>query len=159
MAKIIIIIAARSSKKSRVSWQTVSTTKIWGFSWNEDCTKGKWIGQPEKLLERYGMDQAKVIATPVDTNLGISTDEVDQQKYQSAVGSLLYLPWLLGQTSCMQSTILQCSLPIQMWNTGQQWSELWDICEEQPILVLSQYVQKKVWTNVSDTLTRIGEET
>ncbi len=58
-----------------------------------------WIGQPgytEKLLESFGMDQAKVIATPVETNnklVKASDDEemYDQQKYQSAVGSLLYL--------------------------------------------------------------------
>ncbi len=58
-----------------------------------------WIGQPgytEKLLESFGMDQAKVNATPVETNnklVKASDDEemYDQQKYQSAVGSLLYL--------------------------------------------------------------------
>ena len=42
------------------------------------------------------MDQAKVIATPVDSSTKLvkateEDDSFDQQKYQSAVGSLLYL--------------------------------------------------------------------
>ena len=48
-----------------------------------------WIGQPgytEKLLERFGMDQAKVVATPVDTGSKLSkaTDDdtvFNQRKY------------------------------------------------------------------------------
>ena len=58
-----------------------------------------WIGQPghtEKLLKRFGMDQAKPIATPVDSSSklvkAMEEDEpFDQQQYQSAVGILLYL--------------------------------------------------------------------
>ena len=57
-----------------------------------------WIGQPaytERLLENFGLDQSKVVATPVDQNAKLvkaSGDEMfDQQQYQSAVGSLLYL--------------------------------------------------------------------
>lgn len=65
----------------------------------DESTGSVWIRQPayvETLLEKFSMDQAKVIATPVDpcTKLVKATEEdnsFDQQKYQSAVGSLLYL--------------------------------------------------------------------
>ena len=58
-----------------------------------------WIGQPaymEKLLNKFGMQDAKPVSTPVDTSVkiikAIDNDEyVDQQLYQSAIGSLLYL--------------------------------------------------------------------
>ena len=57
-----------------------------------------WIGQPaymEKLLNKFGMQDAKPVSTPVDTSVkiikGTDNDEcVDQQLYQSAIGSLLY---------------------------------------------------------------------
>lgn len=49
-----------------------------------------------KVLERFGMQEAKSIATPVDTSTklvkAVEDDEVfDRAVYQSAVGSLLYL--------------------------------------------------------------------
>ncbi len=66
----------------------------------QDSDKGTvWIGQPTftaDILQKYGMDQAKATKTPVDVNSKLlkATDEselVDQCRYQSAVGSLLYL--------------------------------------------------------------------
>ena len=65
-----------------------------------DKTKGNvWVGQQaytEILLKKFGMESAKPVATPVEnsTKLVKATDSqecIDQQKYQSAVGSLLYL--------------------------------------------------------------------
>ena len=58
-----------------------------------------WIGQPtftESVLQKYGMNEAKPIKTPVNVNSKLlnATEEselVDQSLYQSAVGSLLYL--------------------------------------------------------------------
>ena len=58
-----------------------------------------WIGQPtftESVLQKYGMNEAKPIKTPVNVNLKLlkASEEcelVDQSLYQSAVGSLLYL--------------------------------------------------------------------
>jgi hypothetical protein len=58
-----------------------------------------WVGQSAyvgKVLERFGMQEAKSIATPVDTSAKLvratEDDEAfDRAVYQSAVGSLLYL--------------------------------------------------------------------
>ena len=58
-----------------------------------------WIGQPiytSNLLEKHGMNNCKPIATPVDVGTkhikGTNEDEIfDQQVYQSAIGSLMYL--------------------------------------------------------------------
>ena len=58
-----------------------------------------WIGQPtytESILQKYGMQEAKPVRTPADINSKLlkASDEselVDQNLYQSAVGSLLYL--------------------------------------------------------------------
>lgn len=58
-----------------------------------------WIGQPAyvgKVLERFGMQDARSVVTPVDTSSKLvkaAKDDVlfDQSIYQSAVGSLLYL--------------------------------------------------------------------
>ena len=66
----------------------------------QDLMEGKvWIGQPNytlKLLERFGMQDAKPVSTPStpDSKLVKKTaedEEADQKKYQAAVGSLLYL--------------------------------------------------------------------
>ena len=65
---------------------------------DEEC-KSIWIGQPAyttNLLTKYGMQDCKAVSTPVEsgTKLKVAseTDEcVDQQLYQSAVGSLMYL--------------------------------------------------------------------
>ncbi len=56
-----------------------------------------WIGQPaytEKVLIRYGMEDAKSVATPIDASTklvcAVADDEMfDLVIYQSAVGSLL----------------------------------------------------------------------
>ena len=58
-----------------------------------------WIRQPtyaEKVLSKFGMDNARPVVTPVDPNSKLikATDESElhnQPEYQSAVGSLLYL--------------------------------------------------------------------
>ena len=58
-----------------------------------------WIGQQsytESILKKFGMEDAKNIRTPVDTStklIKVNEEDtgVDQQLYQSAVGSLLYL--------------------------------------------------------------------
>ena len=62
---------------------------------------GVYIGQPayyyaEKVLQQFGMEKAKTVTTPVDASVKLvkatEDDEcVDQQLYQSAVGSLLNL--------------------------------------------------------------------
>ena len=58
-----------------------------------------WIGQQsytENMLRKFGMEDAKSIRAPEDTSTklikgGNEDTSVDQQLYQSAVGSLLYL--------------------------------------------------------------------
>ena len=58
-----------------------------------------WMGQPTyvgKVLERFGMNDAKAVATPIDASSKLTKGEdgeerIDQGIYQSAVGSLLYL--------------------------------------------------------------------
>ena len=58
-----------------------------------------WIGQPaytENLLEKFGMSESKPVSTPVDPSVTLvkATEDdhcFDQQLYQSAIGSLLYL--------------------------------------------------------------------
>lgn len=58
-----------------------------------------WIGQPahtENLLKKFGMQDCKPVGTPADisTKLVKATEQekcIDQQLYQSAVGSLMYL--------------------------------------------------------------------
>ena len=58
-----------------------------------------WIGQPtftESILKKYGMENAKLIKTPVNINSKLlkateDSELVDKSLYQSAFGSLLYL--------------------------------------------------------------------
>ena len=65
----------------------------------DEATGNVWIGQSaytESLLKKFGMDEAKPVATPVDTSTKLvkATDDdmsFDQHQYQSAVGSLMYL--------------------------------------------------------------------
>ena len=65
---------------------------------DEEC-KSIWIGQPaytNNLLTKYGMQNCKAVSTPVESGdklkVANETDEcVDQQLYQSSVGSLTYL--------------------------------------------------------------------
>ena len=58
-----------------------------------------WIGQPaytKRILKKFNMSEAKPVATPVDTSVKLTKSDdddeaVDQELYQSPVGSLLYL--------------------------------------------------------------------
>ena len=57
-----------------------------------------WIGQSgytSRVLEKFGMADAKPVSTPVDVSLKLHSENnsspVDKSLYQSAVGSLLYL--------------------------------------------------------------------
>ncbi len=71
-----------------------------GITVVQDEEKGcTWIGQPaytESLLKKFSMQDCKPVGTPVDVNTKLvkATDEevcVDQQLYQSAIGSLMYI--------------------------------------------------------------------
>ena len=105
-----VILAARSSKKlAEVKKELALRFDIkdmdrlhhfLGMKIVQDDTTGRvWIGQPaytEALLKKFGMDEARTVATPVDSSMKLtkaSEEDVlfDQHKYQSAVGSLLYL--------------------------------------------------------------------
>ena len=58
-----------------------------------------WIGQPAytaEVLKRFQMENSKPIATPIDTGTKLTKATEDsklfnQELYQSAIGSLLYL--------------------------------------------------------------------
>ena len=58
-----------------------------------------WIGQPayaKNIVQHFGMEHAKAVATPVDPSVKLEkakedSEIFDQGRYQSAVGSLLYL--------------------------------------------------------------------
>ena len=60
---------------------------------------GIWIGQPgytERVLQKFNMEDAKPVLTPVNTSVKLTKAEencetFDQGLYQSTVGSLLYL--------------------------------------------------------------------
>ena len=62
-------------------------------------TNEVWMGQPaytQNLLQKFGMESAKPVKTPVDTSTKLvkatEVEEcIDQKLYQSTVGSLLYL--------------------------------------------------------------------
>ena len=64
-----------------------------------DATGDVWMGQPayiERVLKKYGMQDAKSVSTPVDLGTKLAKfadgDEIfDHSVYQSAIGSLLYL--------------------------------------------------------------------
>ena len=78
-----------------------------------------WIGQPayiRKVLKKFEIDNSKLVGTPVEigTKLVKAKDEdnlVDQELYQSAVGSLLYLStkirpdiaYAVGNVACFSS--------------------------------------------------------
>ena len=88
----------------------------------QDRKKGTiWIGQPvytENILQKFGMENAKPISTPVavNTKLMLKTEDseyFDKETYQSAVGSLLYL-------STRTRITLHSSLPILLHRIGQQ---------------------------------------
>ena len=53
-----------------------------------------WMGQTDyttKLLEKHGMSECKPVARTDLTTLNEKEEAVDQQQYQSVVGSLMYL--------------------------------------------------------------------
>ena len=64
----------------------------------DENNKIVWMHQKQyilKMLEKFGQEDAKVVATPSDVNVKLSKDDglskpVDQTEYQSMVGSLLY---------------------------------------------------------------------
>jgi hypothetical protein len=47
------------------------------------------------MLKKFGMDDAKAISTPMETNRNLDSDEsgniVDQKMYRSMIGNLLYV--------------------------------------------------------------------
>ena len=65
----------------------------------DDSTGEMWMGQPayiNKPLEKFGMEDAKLVATPCDAGNNLVKAEaretrIDQGIYQSAFGSLMYL--------------------------------------------------------------------
>jgi hypothetical protein len=80
-----------------------------------------WIGQPaytKRVLEKFNMGEAKPVATPVDTSVKLTEADdnsvkVDQELYQSAVGSLLYLStWTRPDITYAVSNVAKfCSKP------------------------------------------------
>ena len=65
----------------------------------DDSSGDVWIGQPaytERVLDKFGMKDAKSVPTPVDLGVKLVKSEdgeekIDQGMYQFAVSSLLYL--------------------------------------------------------------------
>jgi hypothetical protein len=61
----------------------------------EDCTLISQTKYTHDLLKKFGMDKAKSIKTPMDTNghldLDMGSKSIDQKVYRSIIGSLLYL--------------------------------------------------------------------
>ena len=71
-----------------------------GISVEQQEEQGQlWFGQPaysQQVLENYGMSESKAIKTPVGQSQKLrkaaaEEDSVDQTKYQSLVGSMMYL--------------------------------------------------------------------
>ena len=93
----------------------------------DEATGKVWVGQQaytESLLRKFGMEDAKPVATPVDTSTklvkGKESDEcADQQQYQSAVGSLLYLAMATRPdiTFAVSKVAKFCTMP-----TKQHWT-------------------------------------
>ena len=58
-------------------------------------SQGKYI---QNMLKKFGMNEAKAISTPMETNGNLDSDAtgnmVDQQLYRSMIGSLLYVTTL-----------------------------------------------------------------
>ncbi len=83
--------------------------------------KSVWIGQPTytlNVLEKFGLKDAKSVATPVCTGskLAKATEKdelVDEQLYQSAVGSLQYLSTMTRPdiTFAVSNIAKYCSKP------------------------------------------------
>ena len=71
-----------------------------GMKFVQDQKSGEvWIDQPayaKNIVQHFGMEHAKAVATPVDPSVKLEkakedSEIFDQGRYQSAVGSLLYL--------------------------------------------------------------------
>ena len=106
-----IILAGKNDKiiqmKLRKPLVPSLTSRIWAsctifLGWSilqDEKTGNVWIGQPayvESILKKFGMNNSKPVSTPIDPNTKLTktTDDeqsIDQQLYQSAIGSLLYL--------------------------------------------------------------------
>ena len=77
----------------------------------DEKTGNVWIGQPayvESILKKFGMNNSKLVSTPIDPNTKLTktTDDeqnIDQQLYQSAIGSLLYFFYLVEQDQISHS--------------------------------------------------------
>ena len=55
-----------------------------------------WIGQPAYTCAKFNMENAKAVDTPVDASsklvkMNEDSESTDRERFQSAVGSLLYL--------------------------------------------------------------------
>ena len=80
-----------------------------------------WMGQSaytERVLERFKMNEAKPVGTPVDTSVKLTkssedSEAINQSLYQSAVGSLLYLSiWTRPDITFAVSNVAKfCSKP------------------------------------------------
>jgi len=65
----------------------------------DENSENIWIGQPayiSKILHKFGMQDCKPVSTPADPGAKLmksskSEDSLDLQRYQSAIGALLYL--------------------------------------------------------------------
>ncbi len=86
--------------KNRNVWRLKTLNYFLGIKVEQDEETGSiWIGQPaytENLLRSFGMHNSKPVSTPVDisSKLKQATDDedgIDQQQFQSAIGSLMYL--------------------------------------------------------------------
>ncbi len=102
------IILACSSEQQLVKYKRAICNKFnvgklhhfLGMKIIQDESSGDvWIGQPaytDKVIRKYGMQDAKCVSTPVDSSNKLVKSEdgeerFDRSVYQSAVGSLLYL--------------------------------------------------------------------
>ena len=88
------------SVKSSQPWQKAELNHFLGVKIVQNHKTGTiWIGQriyTEGILKRFGMENCKPLATPVDPGLKLTkgtedSEYVDETHYQSVVGSLLYL--------------------------------------------------------------------
>ena len=84
---------------------------------------GIWLGQPaytRRVLERFGMEDCKPVSTPADPSVklvkeGTDSKLADVSKYQSAVGSLLYISqWTRPDIAFAVSNVAKfCSKPTE----------------------------------------------
>ena len=93
----------------------------------DDKSKSIWIGWPvntNDLLKKFGMQDCKAVGTPVDVSTKLVTtinndETVDQQLYQSAIGSLLYCQSVQDLTSHMLLALWKNSSQSLPNSTGQ----------------------------------------